>query len=122
MHTSELVCAATEAITAYEDAALTYAEFARRELQLEADRPGKKWGAVARLMQEENPFTHRPHSASSAESMAELDPLYRAELALQHDVVLRKNQSFAYATSARLRAELAIASLRAQAPVAEAGL
>ncbi len=103
---------AADCIAAYVEAGNEYAALAGQEMDLEADRAGKKLDAIRRIMQGENPLTGKPHSASSAEAVVETDHEYRAHLKIQSDIVVMKNHSGTLAETARLRAELAIARFR----------
>lgn len=87
-----------------------YANLVHREMALEHERAGRKAEAVARIMASgDNPLTHKPHSASSAEAVAETDHAYAAHLAEIREVVLAKNLAFSRLTVAKLEAQLAIA-------------
>lgn len=66
------------------------AEATVRELALEAGRPAQKSAAIRRLMQQENPETGKPHSASSAEKVVETDADYAAYLAAGREAVAVK--------------------------------
>jgi hypothetical protein len=111
---------AEAAINEYEREGQAYAAFVHRELELEAGRPAVKCDAIRRILgASDAPNTNivngRPHSASSAEAVVETDHGYRAYLTVQHEVVLSKHAAYTRMTSARLRAELAIGALKAQA-------
>jgi len=105
-------------ITAYENARAVYADKAREEMRLEAERPIVKYAAVTRIMNSENPLTHKQHSASSAEAIVETDEEYRAHLLNQRNTVHAKNRAWTDAESAFFRANLALAQLKAVARVA----
>lgn len=109
-------------IDEYDKAGADHARLCTRELELENDRPIIKRQAITRLMAQENPQTStaekpKMHSASSAEAIVEADPEYMAHLGAQRTVVFEKNMAYTRLTSARLRAELAIGALKAQAGV-----
>jgi hypothetical protein len=113
---------ASLSVDEYEEAGKDYARLSARELELENDRPIVKRQAILRLMGSENPLTttaDKPklHSASSAEAIVESDPEYMAHLGAQRTVVFEKNMAYTRMTSARLRTELAIGALKAQAGV-----
>ena len=106
----------------YEAASADHARLCSRELELENDRPILKRQAIMRLMGSENPLTtsaDKPklRSASSAEAIVESDPEYMAHLGAQRTVVFEKNMAYTRMTAARLRTELAIGALKAQAGV-----
>jgi hypothetical protein len=114
--------AASLSIDEYESAGADHARLSARELELENDRPILKRQAILRLMGQENALTStadkpKLHSASSAEAIVEADPEYMAHLGAQRTVVFEKNMAYTRLTSARLRAELAIGALKAQAGV-----
>lgn len=104
---------ARAAITDCQTAGTDYAAAVHREMTLEHERPAKKAAAIRRIMASgDNPLTQKPHSASSAESIAETDHEYAAHLWELRDVVLQKQLAWSNATVARLNAELAIALVR----------
>lgn len=103
---------ATQAIDGYVEAGQRYAELCGREMDLEADRPGKKLDAIRRLLATTNELTGKPHSATSADLAAATDMQYRAHLAMQSEVVVEKNNAKVTAEAERLMAELAIARVR----------
>lgn len=105
---------AADCISAYVDAGQEHATLCGREMELEADRAGKKLDAIRRIMATENLLTGRSHSASSAEAVVETDLQYRAYLSLQSEVVVLKNHAFTLARAADLRAQLAVARFRAE--------
>jgi hypothetical protein len=82
------------------------AECRERELALEDERPVMKVAAIQRLMQGVNPTNGKPHSASSAESMVELDEDYAAYRAKQRQAVVNT-------IMARARYEAALYAVRA---------
>ncbi len=109
---------ARTAITDCQTAGTDYAAAVHREMILEHERPGRKAAAIRRIMASgDNPLTAKPHSASSAEAVAETDHEYAAHLAELRDVVLQKQLAWSNLTVARLNAELAIALVRAEAAV-----
>ena len=75
--------------------------------------------AIGRLMNETNPQSRegKPHSASSAEAVVETDHEYKAYLVNARNIVHSKLRAQTAADSARLRAELHIALLKAMAGV-----
>ncbi len=73
---------------------------------LEDQRAEQKRNAILRLMQETNPLTQKPHSASSAEAVVETDATYA-----QH----RRAQREAEANKIYARATYECAVLRARA-------
>ena len=91
-----------------------YAELALQEMDLEATRAVEKDAAIRRIMEQPNPLNNdKAHSATSAEKLVEGDAEYAAYLRHQRETVHQKNIAFTSMTGARLRAELAIAALRA---------
>lgn len=107
-------------ITLFEQASREYAALSLREQELEAQRPVLKQLAVARLMDTENPLASvagKKHSASSAEAVVETESDYSAHLVKQRSVVFEKNQAYTRAQSAKFRASLALALLKAEAGV-----
>lgn len=98
----------------YERLGREYADLAAQEFDLEAGRAIEKDHAVRRIMEQPNPLnSDKPHSATSAEKIVETDPEYAAYLRRQRETVHSKNIAFTAMTGAMLRAELAIAALRA---------
>lgn len=98
----------------YERLGRGYAELAAREFDLEAGRAIEKDAAIRRIMEQPNPLnSDKPHSATSAEKIVEADPEYAAYIGRIRDTVREKNHAYTAMTGARLRAELAIAALRA---------
>ena len=98
----------------YERLGTEYADLAAQEMDLEAGRSVEKDHAVRRIMEQPNPLNgDKPHSATSAEKLVEGDAEYAAYLRRQRETVHLKNIAFTAMTGARLRAELAIAALRA---------
>ncbi len=102
------VAAFDEAHRAFDDAGDDYARLAHREAEMETRRPQAKLNAIMRLMTEPNLINGKPHSASSAEAVVELDNQYFAHLAEQRDVVRQKNHAWTRRESARLRMELMV--------------
>jgi hypothetical protein len=107
-------------IDLYEEAGKRYAKLCQQEMEFEADRASQKQAAALRLIQIVNPLsgeTQKPYSATAAMDMAALDHEYRGHLKLQADVVLLKGEQRTVMESAKLRAQLALAMLRAEAGV-----
>ena len=75
--------ARTDALThAEQEAANRY-----REMELEAERPIRKYEAIRRIMALPREEGVKPHSYSSAEALAESDSEYSAFLSTQRDVI-----------------------------------
>lgn len=101
------------ALAAYQRHGEHYADAAGLEMDLEAERPIIKDAAIRRIMEQPNPLNQdKPHSATSAEKLVELDSGYRAHLRRQRDAVYEKNMAFTRMQAAKLTAEMAIALLR----------
>lgn len=107
------ITAVDNALAEYEARCIEYASLRAEESRLEDERHGVKQQALLRIMATENSLTGKPHSASSAESVVQLDPTYAAYLARQREVVLQKNIEHGKTESARIRA-LALANMSAQ--------
>jgi len=60
------------------------------EMEMEAKKPAEKSDAIRRLMQQENPETGKPHSASSAEKVVETDRDYANFLTTMREAVHAK--------------------------------
>lgn len=113
MRTTEQAAAqAEQAIRDYEVAADRWVQAAQQEMAMEAGRPAVKREAIARIMAGTNALTNKPHSASSAEAVVEMDQDYAAYLRRQREVVAEKNGHYTDMTAAKLRAELNIALVR----------
>lgn len=93
----------------YEETAAKWRLVLEREMELESARPLAKSEAVRRIMEQENPDTGKPHSATSAEKVVEADPEYADFLRTLRDVVIQKHAAAAAMEAARLRAKLAVA-------------
>lgn len=103
---------AETAIEAVEAAGRRYAEAVDRELALEVARVTIKREAIGRIMRDSNPLTGKPHSASSADAVVEMDADYAAHLQAIRAAVMEKNLALTGLTTAKLRADLALATLR----------
>lgn len=104
----------------YEKYGREHANACYREMEFEADRAAKKQDAVLRLVQQVNPASGEKaakYSATAAESAAALDHEYRAHLQLQAETVVEKHLYYTKAQTARMRFELALAMLRAEAKI-----
>jgi hypothetical protein len=98
----------TAAIAAVEAAATAYGHACAREMELEDERALLKAAAVRRLMQTTNELTNKPHSASSAEAVVEIDREYATHRAQQRDCVVIKNMMYGQMKAAELRARRAV--------------
>lgn len=88
------------------DAGDVLAHAVKEEMTLEDMRANIKFAAIDRIMKSgDNPLTGKPHSASSAEAIVNLDPEYAAYLTQIRDAVARKIR-------AKAQYESAIASAR----------
>jgi hypothetical protein len=92
------------------DAGDILAQAVKEEMTLEDTRAHVKFAAIERIMKSgDNPLTGKPHSASSAEAVVNLDEEYAAHLTQQRDAVARKirakAQYDAAVAAARLKAE-----------------
>lgn len=74
--------------------------------RLEDERPIQKSAAIRRLMQQENPETNKPHSASSAEKVVESDAEYLAHRTRQAEAEVAKHEAFGRYEAAKLTARL----------------
>lgn len=92
-------------------AARQLAECRERELQLEDERPAQKVAAIQRLMQFANPTSGKPHSATSAEQMVEMDTEYAGYRAQQRQAVVNT-------ILAKARYEVALIAAKAELPEA----
>jgi len=104
-------------IDLYDEASREYAALCAREMELEHDRAAAKQNAVLRLLQTVNPASgdaQKPYSATAAESAASLDHEYRAHLRFQSETVLAKHLTYGRMTAHKLRAQLAVARLKAE--------
>lgn len=102
-----------DALALYQEHALALASLRLEEQKLEDERHIVKMRVIARIMASDNPLTGKPHSASSAEAVVNLDAEYGDYLARQRDVVLQKNIMHGKCEAARIRA-LALANMSAQ--------
>ncbi len=87
------------------DAGTALAEAVATEQRLEDFRPEHKLAAIRRLMETANPANGKPHSASSAEAVVELDNEYalyrqRQRDAIQHTIKMRALYEAAKANAA----------------------
>jgi hypothetical protein len=80
------------------------------------DKPAEKVAAIRRIMANENPLTSKPHSASSAEAVAEMDDTYRAFLAGASERTLRRMETETRYLIARYRCEAACRRLGDNVP------
>ncbi len=92
------------------DAGDILANAVKEEMTFEDNRHAVKFAAVERIMASgDNPLTGKPHSASSAEAIVNLDPEYSGYLTQIRDAVARKirarAQYDAAVAAARLKAE-----------------
>lgn len=101
-------------LVAFREAAEKHRGLAFREMELEATRGLVKSEAIRRIMEQENPDTGKPHSASSAEKIVESDSAYAAHLKAQRQTVFEKNAAWAQVEVARLRVRLGIALVHAE--------
>lgn len=83
---------------------------------LEDQRPLIKRDAIGRLMQETNPLTGKPHSATSAEAVVESDAIYAAHRRSQRQAEVEK----IFARAAYEAAVLAARAALTATPVLEA--
>lgn len=93
------------ALYAVEVAADQWAKAKVEELRLEDDRAREKSHAVMRLIGTDNPETGKPHSASSAEKVVELDEEYAAHRALQREATYQTIVTRAQYECALIRAK-----------------
>lgn len=108
---------AEEQIDAHEQAGKSHALFAAEEIEMEAERSALKSRLAAALLGTPNAATGRNHSAESAKDAAAVSEEYLAHESRRSQTVLRKNAAQTEKYSARLRAELAIACVKAEAGV-----
>lgn len=93
------------------DAGDVLAHAVKEEMTLEDLRANIKFAAIERIMHSgDNPLTGKPHSASSAEAIVNLDPEYAAYLTQLRDAVARKIRA-----KAQYEAALAAARLQSEA-------
>lgn len=112
MHTAaDCTTTASEAIATFEAAALRFRAATVEEMLLQHTKPLAKHDAIVRLMATENALTGKPHSASSADALAESDSAYAAHLQQLRIVVTAKLKAEAEMTAAKLRVTLATAAL-----------
>lgn len=83
------------AVAAMESAAQHLADAQNDESALEDERAAVKEQAIRRLMQITNELTGKPHSASSAKDVVELDEGYRAHRARQREAVIVTQRAWA---------------------------
>lgn len=94
------------------DAGDILAHAVKEELTLEDLRANIKFAAIDRIMKSgDNPLTGKPHSASSAEAIVNLDPEYAAYLTQIRDAVARKIRAKAQYDAAVVAAKLQAASV-----------
>ncbi len=96
-------------LAVFEAEAERYALAVGAEMDCEGEKPEAKLNAIRRLMQHPNELTGKPHSASSAEAIAETDPEYGAFLRRRRDAVIAKLRAQGRLEAARLRVQLALA-------------
>jgi uncharacterized protein YajQ (UPF0234 family) len=105
---SDYVIIANQAIEAIEQAAERLALATKTEMELEDFRPILKSQAIRRLMATENPETGKPHSASSAEKVVEVDAEYAAHRRDQYNAVVETIRARGEYEAAKRRADVAI--------------
>ena len=93
-----------EAIRDYQVAAGRHAKAVLDEMELLDQAGPEKDRAIQRLMGTPNPLTEKPHSASSAEKVVELDPGYRAFLQEKGGAVAKRLGAEADMKASYLRA------------------
>lgn len=115
MDVEQWAAQAHRCIADYERAGQKFAEAARREMRLTAEKSIQKADAILRVKALPNPMNpDKPHSVSSAETLAETDPIYFGHLAKMSEAVFDKISAETERGAARLRTELAIAAVRAE--------
>lgn len=101
------------ALEALAESARRHAALIRHEMALDHLRPVRKHEAIARIMASGlNPMTGKPHSYSSAETLAETDPEYAHQLAELRDAVAARATAAAEQRAAELLAEYLVYSAR----------
>jgi hypothetical protein len=95
-------------IARIEDVARTLADAVNLCTQLEDNRALVKAAAVRRIMQTTNEETQKPHSATSAEKVVEIDPFYAEHRSAQREAEIAKQVAFAQYEAAKLTARLAV--------------
>jgi hypothetical protein len=89
------------------DAGDILAQATKDEMTLEDMRANIKFAAIERIMHSgDNPLTGKPHSASSAEAVVNLDPEYAGYLTQLRDAVARKIRARAQYEAALVAARL----------------
>lgn len=109
---------AEDQLEAHAQAGKDHALFAAEEIEMEAERSALKSRIAAALLGTPNAATSRNHSAESAKETASVSEEYLAHVGRLSQTVLRKNAAETEKHSARLRASLAIAMVKAEAGVA----
>lgn len=79
-----------------------------REAETQSQKGPKKAEAIRRLMGTPNSLTEKPHSASSAEAVVELDPEYFTFLKECRIAIAERYEAQANYDAAVLRAQLAV--------------
>jgi hypothetical protein len=100
---------AREAIARVRRAGAEYAHAIGQEAALVREKPGRKLDAVLRIMQGENRLTSKPHSATSAEAVVELDAEYREFCRQLTAATCQRELARTDVIAARLEAQLALA-------------
>jgi hypothetical protein len=115
MDVEQWAAKAEQSVKDYENAGKRFAEASRLEMQLTAEKPVQKADAILRVKSLPNPLNpDKPHSVSSAETLAETDPIYAAHLAKMSQAVFDKIGAETERGAARLKTELAIAMVRSE--------
>lgn len=104
---------ANEARRDFETAKLQYRTLQRRESKLLADNDGAKLAACLRMKDQTNPLTDKPFSGSAAQDYCCIDPAYAEHLTRLRDIVFEKDAALSDAVSAKIRAQTAVAAVRA---------
>ena len=94
-----------DALDAYTEAGEHYALKRAEEMKLEDERHIIKQAALLRIMATTNELTGKPHSASSAESVVQLDAEYAEYLGRQREAAFFTILARTAWESARLRAQ-----------------
>ena len=92
------------ALAALEEAGHALGSARAWEMQLEDLRALVKRDAIERILQTENPLTHKPHSASSAEAIVESDVDYTLHRLNQRVAVIDVDTARGRFEAAKLRA------------------
>jgi CelD/BcsL family acetyltransferase involved in cellulose biosynthesis len=81
----------------------------RVEMLGEAGKPVQRRDALLRIVGTDNPLTGKPHSASSAETVANEEPVFSLYLRACTDAVISRMKAETAVQAARWNVELAIA-------------